>query len=188
MGFFSSLFGGQNSSLDQLIPTYGKIGGQQTGQGQGYENQAGTFWSSLLSGDSSKISQALAPEISSAKTRASQDQKTSAMTGGRSGGTAAANASETDKLHSDITKLIGSLTNSSASSLANLGSTMVSTGLSSYQMQEQASQQQMENWKSSILGQGISGAANYATSFLPIAHGGSKVGGSSDNPDAGWGF
>lgn len=173
MGFWGSLFGGSSSTLNSLIPKYGKTGDQQVDSGQTNENTASDFWRSIISGDATKTSQALAPEISAAKTRTSQDQKTNAMFGGRSGGTAAANASATDKLHSDITNLIGSLTNSSASSLANLGSTMVSTGLSSYQMQEQASQQQMENWKSSILGSGISGGINYAESFLPIPHGGS---------------
>ena len=169
MGFWGGLFGGKNSSLDSLIPKYGKIGDTQSNQGQGYENQAGSFWSSILSGDSSKQSQALAPIISAAKTRSSQDQKTSTMFGGRSGGTAAFNASAADKLHSDLTNLIGSLTNSSASNLANLGKSEVDTGLASYGMQQQASQEQMDNWKQSILGSAITGGVNYAESFLPLS-------------------
>ena len=85
-GFWSSLFGGANSSLDSLIPKYQKIGDTQTNIGSGYENQAGKFWGDILSGNASKQAGALAPEISAAKTRTSQDQKTATMIGGRSGG------------------------------------------------------------------------------------------------------
>jgi len=98
------------------------------------------------------------------------------MTGGRSGGTAAANASSADKVHSDITNLIGNLTNSSASSLASLGTNMVSTGLSSYGMQQQASQEQMANWQNSILGRGITGGVAAAESFGLGAAGGAAAG------------
>lgn len=176
MGFFSSIFGGSSDTLNSLIPRYGQIGATQTNQGSSYQNQAGDFWSKVLSGDSSKVSQALAPEISSAKTRASQDQKTTAMFGGRSGGTAASNASSTDKLHSDLTNLIGSLTNSSASSLATLGSNMVSTGLGAYGAQEQADKERMANWQNSILGRGITGGVAAAESFGLGAAGGAAAG------------
>jgi hypothetical protein len=165
MSFLGSLFGGQNTTLSQDMAQFGKIGQQQTGQGQNYENQAGTFWSDLLSGNASKQAQALAPQISAAKTRTSQDQKTNTMMGGRSGGTAAANASAQDKLHSDLTNLIGSLTNSSASGLENLGTNMVSTGLGSLKDQEEASQTQMQNWSNSILGKGITTGVSAAETF-----------------------
>jgi hypothetical protein len=158
LGFLSSLFGGSSSNLNHLIDQYGQIGQSQTGQGQKYENKAGDFWSNILSGNSSKTMQALSPEISAAKTRSAQDRKTATMFGGRSGGTAASNAASTDKLHSDITNLVGSLTGSSASNLANLGSTLTSTGLSSLNMQEAADARRMQNWSDSILGRGITTA------------------------------
>lgn len=171
-GFLSSIFGGQNKTLNSLIPTYGKIGSTQTNQGQDYENTAGKFWGDIISGDATRQAQALAPEISAAKVSDQQTQKTNTIFGNRSGGTAASNNAATDKTHSDITNLIGSLTNSSASSLASLGSNMVSTGLSSFQAQQQASQQQLSNWSNSIFGKGIAGAVNYAESFAPVPHGG----------------
>jgi hypothetical protein len=87
------------------------------------------------------------------------------MMGGRSGGTAAANASAQDKLHSDLTNLIGSLTNSSASGLANLGTNMVSTGITSLGDQVDASQMQMQNWSQSILGKGITTGVSAAETF-----------------------
>ena len=162
MGFFSSLFGGSSDTLNSLIPKYGKIGDTQTGQGQGYEDKAGKFWGDIVSGDSSKVSQALAPEISAAKTRTQQDQKTNTEFGTRSGGTAASNAASTDKLHSDITNLIGSLTSSSVSNLANLGTKMVDTGLTSLNMEQQADAARMQNWRDSIFGGAITGAAGIA--------------------------
>ena len=127
-GFFGALFGGKDVNLNNLIGQYGQIGGQQTGTGQKYENQAGDFFSSILSGDAGRISQALAPEISAAKTSNQQTQKSNAEMGTRSGGTAASNNASSDKLHSDITKMIGSLTGGAASSLASLGSSEMSTG------------------------------------------------------------
>ena len=159
MGFWGSLLGGSSSTLNSLIPRYGQIGNQQTNQGSSYEGSAGKFWQDVLSGDASRTSQALAPQISAAKTRTSQDQKTNAMFGGRSGGTAAFNASAADKLHSDLTNLIGSLTNSSASNLANLGQGEVSAGLGSYQLQQGADAARMKNWSDSIFGRGITTAA-----------------------------
>ena len=174
MSFLGSLFGGQNATLSKDIAQFGQIGQQQTGQGQNYENQAGTFWSDLLSGNASKQAQALAPQISAAKTRTSQDEKTNAMFGGRSGGTAAANASAQDKLHSDLTNLIGSLTNSSASGLANLGTGMVSAGITSLGDQVDASQIQMQNWQNSILGKAIgqTAGAGVTSALNPLSDNG----------------
>lgn len=88
------------------------------------------FMQAILSGDASKITQALAPQISAAKTRASQDNKTAAQMTTRSGGTAASTAATNDKVHSDITSLIGGLTGTAASSLGSEGSGLLSTGIS----------------------------------------------------------
>jgi hypothetical protein len=164
-GFFGALFGGQSKNLDKLIGQYGQIGGQQTGEGQSNENTASNFWNSIVSGDSSKISQALAPEISAAKTSNQQTQKTNAIFGTRSGGTAASNAASSDALHANLVNLTGSLTNSSASNLASLGTNQVSTGLGALGQQQNAVAQQMANWSNSILGKGISSAASFAESY-----------------------
>jgi hypothetical protein len=159
LGFFSSLFGGSNSTLSGAINQFGQIAGQQTAAGQGYENQAGTFWSDILSGNSAKQSKALSPEISAASERTNQGIKTSAEFGTRSGGTTAKNASAQDTLRGDITKLTGSLMSGSASSLGNLGQNMMSTGIGALGNQVDASQMQMQNWSNSILGLGITKAA-----------------------------
>jgi hypothetical protein len=184
-GFLASIFGGQSKNLNGLIDQYGQIGQSQTGQGQKNENQAGSFWSSILSGDSSKVSQALSPEISAAKKSAQEQTKTNAEFGGRSGGTAASTAATNDKVHSDITNLIGSLTNSSASSLASLGSNQVGTGLGALGQQEQADARRMENWSNSILGLGLTKGAGFleGMGLSGIAGLAGKSGGNNNNDD-----
>jgi len=178
LGFMSALFGGKDVNLNNLISQYGQIGGQQTGQGQKHENQAGDFFSSLVSGDAGKISQTLAPEISAAKTRNSETQKSNAEMGTRSGGTAASNAASSDKLHSDITNMIGSLTGGAAGSLASLGSSEMSTGLGALGQEQGATAQRMQNWQNSILGKGITGAAQAGEAFATGGVGGLASGGS----------
>jgi hypothetical protein len=165
MSFFGSLFGGQNSTLDSLIPTFGQVGGNQVGQGQKNQSTASDFWNSIVGGDATKTMQALSPEVSAEKKSSQLDTKTATEMGNRSGGTNASNAASKDKIHSDVTNLIGNLTNSSASNLASLGTSQVSTGLSAYGMQEQASQEQLSNWRDSILGKGITSAAAFAESY-----------------------
>jgi hypothetical protein len=85
--------------------------------------------SDVLSGDVGKITTLLSPQISAEKTSVQQDQKTNAMNGNRGGGTAATNASATDKVHGDITNMISSLTGSAASGLAGVGSNLLGQGI-----------------------------------------------------------
>lgn len=84
----------------------------------------------ILSGNSQQITQALAPQISAAKTSAQQTNKTNAEFGTRSGGTAASAAATNDKVHSDITNLIGNLTGSAASGLTSVGQNLLGQGIS----------------------------------------------------------
>jgi hypothetical protein len=164
-GFMSALFGGQDENLNTLIGQYGQIGGNQTGTGQKYENQAGDFFSSLVSGDAGKISQTLAPQISAEKTANQQTQKSQAEMGTRSGGTAASNNASSDKLHSDITNMVGNLTGGAAGSLASLGSSEMSTGLGALNDEQKATAERMQNWENSILGRGITTAVSAAETY-----------------------
>lgn len=178
IGFFSALFGGSSPELNKNISEYGQVGGWATGQGQADVGKSSKFWSDILSGDSSKISQSLAPQIGAAKSSAQQENKTRSEFGNRSGGTAASNAMTSDKTHSDITSLIGSLTGSSASNLGSIGESMLSTGLGALNMQDKAVQQRMSNWQNSILGKGITGAVQAGESFATGGFGGMATGGS----------
>ena len=100
-----------------------------TGIGEKDITASSDFMSSILSGDSSRISQALAPQIGAAKERAQEGTKAAAEFGGRSGGMAASTAAINDKVHSDITDLIGKLTGSSVTNLGTMGSNLLGTGM-----------------------------------------------------------
>lgn len=152
MGFMSSIWGGQNKTLDQDINKLGNIGDWATGEGKSDVNSGTNFWKSILSGDSSKQMQELGGTIGSAKTSLNQDTKTATEMGSRSGGTAASNAAKTDQFHGWMTNLLGSLTGNAANSLTSTGQGLMGTGLSAYGQQIGASQQQMANWAKSIGG------------------------------------
>lgn len=87
----------------------------------------------VVNGSPEQVAGLLAPEISSEKSGVQQDEKTNAMMGGRSGGMAASNVAAQDKVHGDITNLIGNLQGSAATSLANIGTNLLSTGTSATQ-------------------------------------------------------
>jgi hypothetical protein len=90
------------------------------------------FMNSILSGDPTRVAGVLAPQISAAKKSAQSDLATRTMFGDRTGGNTAANASTSDKVHSDITDLIGSLTGSAASGLGSTGSSLLGSGMSGF--------------------------------------------------------
>jgi hypothetical protein len=169
--FFSALFGGSNAGLNQGIAKTSQIGDFATSLGESDLTAGSDFSKAILSGDSSKTFQVLAPLISSAKTSASQQNKTNAIFGTRSGGTAASTNATDDKVHSDITNLIGSLTGKAADSLTSSGSSLLNQGESADVNSSELSQQRFQNWQNSILGKGISGAVQYAESFAPVPGG-----------------
>jgi hypothetical protein len=165
MGFWSAIFGGSDPTLNKDIAQSGQQASWDTGQGQS-DTLAGTdFLKSIIGGDATKTAQALAPEISAGKTSAAQDIKTADMFGNRSGGTAAANAATTDKLHGYITNLIGQLTGTAATTLPSIGTNLTSQGTAATAQEAQLSQQRMQNWLNSILGKGIGSAAGAAESY-----------------------
>jgi hypothetical protein len=170
-GFFGALFGGSNPGLNQGIAKTSQIGDFATSLGESNLTAGTNFDKAIVSGDATKTMQALAPIVSAEKTSAAQSNKTAAEFGTRSGGTAASTAATTDKVHGDITNLIGSLTGNAANSLTSSGGNLLNQGESADVSSAQLSQQRFDNWKSSILGQGIAGGVNYAESFLPVAHG-----------------
>lgn len=168
MSFAGALFGGSNPTLNSQIGTLGSIAGSSTKEGQTDTSDASKFFQSILAGDD----KSLAPQIGSIKKQGQQKLQTLSQFGNRSGGTNATANSVGDTTTASINDLIQSLTGSAASNLGSLGTSLTNTGLSAYSQQAGVSQQQMQNWKNSILGQGITGAINYGESFLPIPHGG----------------
>jgi len=127
----------------------------------------------ILSGNAEQITQLLSPQISAEKKGVQQDQKTNAMMGTRSGGTAASNVASSDKVHSDITNLVGSLTGGAASGLTSVGSNLLGQGMSgaqagfgeATQMQQQRAAQINDIFKSSaaVAGSVVGGIGNLDT-------------------------
>jgi hypothetical protein len=164
MGFFSSLFGGQNKTLDQNIPAFQKEAGFATGVGNQDVTAASKWYNDILSGDPTKMAEAIAPETSAIQGQAQQAKNQTAQFSPRSGGTAAAIAGLDENTRAQIIKLLGGLQGGSASGLAGLGTSEQGLALSEREAADKASQQQMENWANSILGRGITGAAATAES------------------------
>jgi hypothetical protein len=155
MSFWSSLFGGQNPTLNQDIAQFGQIGGFATNLGESNLSQASQFWSSLLSGDQSKIAKTLTPEINTIQQQGAQQRATTAQFGNRGGGTNAAMQMVGDTSRASINDMIAKLLGSSASNLASTGGGLLGTAVGAFGAQEAASQQRMRNWANSILGHGI---------------------------------
>lgn len=168
MSFWGSLFGGSNPTLNSDIGKTGQIADFSSSLGQKNTTSGSNFFNSLVSGDSSKIAQTLAPQISAAKTSLQQNQKTSAQNSDRSGGKAASNNAAQDKVHSNITNLTGSLTGNAASTLLSSGQGLLGSALGAYGQQADMSQEQMKNWANSILGKG---ASDVITTGLNAAEG-----------------
>ena len=152
MGFWESVFGGQNLGLNAAIGQTSQAAGEATQRGEKNTAAASDWWNSIVSGDATKTAQAIAPERSAAEKSTQQDIKSATELGTRSGGTAASNAATKDKLHEYMTNLIGSLTGSSVSGLATTGGDLLKTGLSGTSQEAELAQQRYENWNNSILG------------------------------------
>jgi hypothetical protein len=162
MSFLSGLFGGSNPTLNNQIGQLGQVAGNATKQGESDTTDASNFFHSLLSGNGMK---ALAPQVAGIKGQGQQQLQSLSQFGNRSGGTNAAGQQSQDKTRASINDMITSLTGSAASNLGSLGSNLLSTGLSAFGQQRDASQQQLQNWQSSIFGQGISSGLGYLEGF-----------------------
>ena len=159
MGFFSGLFGGSNSTLNQNIPAFQQSAGFSTGVGEGDVTAASKWYNDILSGDPTKMAEAVAPETSAIQGQAQQAKDQTAQFSPRSGGTAAAMAGLDANTRAQIIKLLGGLQSGSAGSLASLGTQEQETGLESRQQADDASQQRLTNQADSIFGRGITSAA-----------------------------
>lgn len=184
MGFWSGLFGGSNPTLNQNIGQFGQEAGFATGVGQTDVTAASKWYNDILSGDPTKQAQAIAPETAAAQTQGNQDKKTGAEFGNRGGGTAAASENIDTGTRGDLIKLLGSLTSGAASGAANLGTSEQTLGLDAQQLQDEASQQRMQNWKDSILGTDITAANDTG---MALATGGISLLSNSKSQNSGGG-
>jgi hypothetical protein len=166
--------------------------GFATGEGEGDITASDAFMRALLSGDPTKISQVLAPQISAAKTSAAQNTKTQTQFGGRTGGTAARNAATNDTLHSDITNLIGSTTAGAASSLGSEGTGLLGEGMSGEEAgfgeADKMQQQRAAKWNDlfNSVGSAAEGAATFFAPTSAWAKGLNAFGGAAQQSAGGY--
>lgn len=161
LGFWASLFGGQNQTLNNAIPATSGIANWATNAGESNVG-AGTNWmQSILSGDQAKIAQALSPAISAQQNQVSQAKNQIAQFGNRSGGTSSAAQSADAAARGNIINLIGSLQSGTAANITSVGSNLLDTGLNAFNASAGLSQQRIQNWQDSILGRGLTTAAAY---------------------------
>jgi len=155
------MFGGSNPTLNQGINQSGQIAGYGQSQGEGLTTSAGNFFQGLLGGNPAQTAKLLAPQIQAQQQQAQQQKQQNAQFGNRSGGTNASNQTIDDTTRANISTMVSKLTGAAATNAANMGQSLLSTGISALNNQVQFSQQQMQNWQNSIFGQGISGAAGF---------------------------
>jgi len=159
MGFFSGLFGGSNSTLNTNIPAFQRAAGFSTGIGEGDVTAASKWYNDILSGDPTKMAEAVAPETSAIQSETQQAKNQMAEFSPRSGGTAAATEGMDANTRATIIRLLGGLQSGAAGSLSSIGTTEEELALQERQAADRAAQQRMANWANSILGHGlISGA------------------------------
>jgi hypothetical protein len=126
VGGIYDLFAGNPTQGEQN--TFGALGNEQIGTGEGLVTPAATYYQDILSGDPTKIAQSLAPEISAGQDQVEQQALTGAQFGTRSGGTAAANAAAQGQERGNIINLAGGLQQGAAAGAAGLGESQESQG------------------------------------------------------------
>lgn len=161
-GFLSSIFGGSNPTINSAIPQFGAISGFGVNKGEGDINAASGFWNSILSGDPSKISQVLGPQIQAIEGQGQQQKQTLGQFGNRSGGTNAKAQTIGDTTRSEVNNMVSNLTGSAASNLGSMGENLLGQGTAALGQQVSTSQMQMKNWQDSLFG----GLAKGAVSVL----------------------
>ncbi len=187
-GFFGIGEGPSGNENREFGATAG-IGNFGTSLGEKDLTSSSNFWQSILSGDPSKISTVLGPEFSAINKQGQQKKKTAAEFGNRGGGTNASMQMEDENTRTQVNSLLGSLTGSAASNLGNLGSSLLSTGLSAHEgafdMSKVIHDQNLAKWNDlfkSIAEVGLApftGGASLGAGSLSLPGGG----GGAVNPD-----
>lgn len=161
MGFWGSLFGGSNPTINKGINQAGQVAGYGTSLGEGLTTNAGNFYNTLLGGNTAAISKMLAPQIQAAQQQGQQAKQSMSQFGNRSGGLNSKAQTIDDTTRANINNMVSGLTGQAAGAAGSMGQNLLSTGLDALNMQVGFSQEQMQNWSNSIFGSGMSTAAGY---------------------------
>jgi len=120
-----SAYGSMEGIISQLQTT----GSNLSSAGSSDTGKASRYFSSILSGDPSKIMSAAAPEVNAITSQADQEKKRIAITGNRTGGTNAITAGINTGSRGAIADTIGKLRSGAASSEASIGAGETSSGI-----------------------------------------------------------
>lgn len=125
------LFAGDPTKTEQQ--QLGTLGTGQIATGQNLVTPSATYYENLLSGDPSKIAQAVAPAISAQQQETENAMLTGSQFGTRSGGTTAANNAAQAQGRANIINLIGQTQAGAAGAAANLGTNQENAGAGNVQ-------------------------------------------------------
>ena len=164
MGFFD-IFTGGDKTLSNDKNQMGSLAGFSTNVGENDTNAASKHYLDLLSGDPTKIAEAVSPETSAAQSMNQQAKNNLAMFSPRSGGTAAAAAGMDANTRAQIINMINRARENAAAGAAQLGTANLGLAQQGVKSEAELSQERMQNWMNSILGKGISSAISSAESF-----------------------
>lgn len=167
MSFLGGLFTGSNPTLDGDIGNAGNIMNFGTAVGEGDISNVSDFDNTLLAGDPAKTAKLLAPQISQITEQGQQAKDTIAQFGTRSGGNNSKAQTIDDTTRANIDDMISKLTGQAAAGDASLGTSTLGIGLHANQVQEEESQQKLQNQQNSILGGLITRGVNAAADFIP---------------------
>jgi hypothetical protein len=147
--------------------------GFATNLGESDLSKSSSFFSTILSGNQSKIAQLLSPQTNAMKQQAGERKASTSQFNTRSGGTAASGQAIDTQTLGSVNQMIASLMGTSASNLASSGSSALGMGMQGQEsafgeaktMQQQSSAQMNDIFKSasSIAGSVMGGIGNLDT-------------------------
>lgn len=124
--------------------------GFATSQGENLLGNSSDFINALLSGDTTKISQLLAPQIKAIQGQGNQAKKTLGEFGTRSGGVVSQAGAIDDKSRASVNDMVSSLTSGAVSTGASVGSNLLGMGMSGFNnvfnQQETMQKQRASKW------------------------------------------
>lgn len=165
--FLSGIFAGSNPTLEGDTNNAGNVMNFGTSVGEGDITNASGFYNDLLAGDPAKTAQLLAPQIGNITGQGQQQKDTIAQFGNRSGGNNSKAQTIDDSTRANIDDMVSQLTGKAAGDIGSLGTSTLGIGLNANQVQDQESQQKLENEQQSLLGGLITRGVNGFLSPIP---------------------
>jgi hypothetical protein len=153
--FLSGIFSGSNPTNTGDQNQAGGIAGFGTSVGEGDVGAASDFDQTLMQGNPAQTAKLLAPQIGAITGQGQQQKDTIAQFGNRSGGNNSESQTIDDKTRGNIDNMISSLTGGAAANAGNLGVQEQGVGLQANQLQDEESQQALQNEQNSVFGKGI---------------------------------